>query len=65
MSTELNNDVHEEILVDLIDLDHRLSFLSKVEVSSGEVLKREELNALFGSFSRDMKKIINSLQKMV
>lgn len=65
MNTQSNNDVHEEILINLIELDHRLSFLSKVEVSSGEVLKREELNALFGSFSRDMKKIIESFQSVI
>lgn len=47
MNTQSNNDVREEILINLIELDHRLSFLSKVEVSSGEALKREELNALF------------------
>ena len=65
MNTPSNNDVHEEILINLIELDHRLSFLSKVEVSSGEVLKPEELNALFGSFSRDMKKIIDSYQAII
>lgn len=65
MPTESNNDVHEEILVNMLELDHRLSFLSKVELSNGEQLKREELSAMFGSFSRDLKKIIESFQSVI
>lgn len=66
MCTELDhNDTHEEVLVNLMNLQHRLNFMRKIQVMNGEEIKREELSAMFESFSEDMNQIISTYQNIV
>lgn len=66
MHTELDhNDTREAILVNMIGLKHRLSFLSKVQMMNGEEIKREELSAMFASFSNEIEQIIDTYQNVI
>jgi len=65
MNTPTNDDIREEILLHMLDLKHRLNLMSKVQVTNGEQIAHEELNALFNSFSKDMNQIIDSFQSIV
>ena len=66
MCTELDhNDTHEKVLVNLMNLQHRLNFMRKIQVMNGEEIKREELSAMFESFSEDMNQIISTYQNIV
>lgn len=60
-----HSDTHEAILVDMIGLKHRFSFLSKVQLSNGREIKHEELSAIFESFSNDIEQIISTYQKAI
>lgn len=66
MSSQLDhNDTHEKVLLNLMNLKHRLNFLKKIQVINGEEIKREELSAMFESFSEDMDQIITTYQEIV
>ncbi|MGH1923442.1 hypothetical protein ACRCKP_04885 [Acinetobacter baumannii] len=65
MSTPTSEDIHEDILLNMLDLKHRLSLMSKVQVINGEQLNHEELSALFSSFSKDMIDIIKRYESMI
>lgn len=66
MSNELDqNDTHEQVLLNLINFKHRLNFLKKMQVMNGEEIKREELSAIFESFSGDIEQIISNYEKMI
>lgn len=65
MCTELDhNDTHEKVLLNLLNLKHRLNFMTKIQVKNGEEIKREELSAMFESFSDDMEQIISTYQEI-
>ena len=66
MCTDINhNDTHEEVLLNLMNLKHRLNFMTKIQVVNGEELKREELSAMFASFSEDMDQIISTYHEII
>lgn len=66
MCTELDhNDTREMVLVNLVNLKHRLQFMTKIQVMNGEELKKEELSAMFESFHGDVAQIISSYEKMI
>lgn len=65
MSTPTSEDIQEDILLNMLDLKHRLSLMSKVQVTNGEQLNHEELSALFSSFSKDLIDIIKRYESMI
>lgn len=66
MSNQLDHsDTHEKVLLNLMNFKHRLNFLKKVQIMNGEEIKREELSAIFESFSGDIEQIISTYEKMI
>lgn len=56
------NDTAESLLIEMLELKHRLCFMSKIQVSNGEQVRKDELSAVFSSFSKDLGKIISTYQ---
>lgn len=60
-----DEDTREDILVSLISIKQRLSFLSKLQVINGEQFDSEELSQTFASFKNELETIIDTYQKVI
>lgn len=60
-----DEDTREDILISLISIKQRLSFLSKLQVINGEQFDSEELSQTFASFKNELETIIDTYQKVI
>ena len=62
MTEQSNNDQHEEILIELIQVQNCLNLFSKTNIAEGENITQQEINALFSTLSKQVKSVVIKLQ---